>query len=473
MAVTSPAWGQTGYEEEGYNQISREGLQQIDRINHALELAGKIFVGVGIALLAIVALKILSPARIYDNARERRLRKAVRGVDDLLQRIQKEAETTSEEAKEDVPQEGILAGMTEIAEFGEVEHVPSYVLTVNDFMLDNIRTTLKKLRRFDAGDAARYRDYLFSVIKGVKAITEQSVEAGVSSGLAVDIRDYFADDKRYKVWNRLLGRFAKRGKYQEIAHSFLLFMRDVREGRPLTSGGPKTASADTVAVAPAEQLPAIPDSLSEETLPALQDAAQSEAKSLRSLVVTSDPSDRAHAWQFELVRRQQQIHLRDEAQRMLSVFLSCERKALQEMTKMKMLPCQAWSHVLHMLGTESTAQLSRRIDDRLLTIQEIIILEKAFLQTFAKRNSLARIYGHGQDAGLMRDVHVPEIRRQTLALLRQSQQTEPKRFARATEELNEEETPQHNEVSRLIEHYVTGRHTPPDPQVGPQTGSRS
>jgi hypothetical protein len=203
-------------------------------------------------------------------------------------------------------------------------------------------------------------------------------------------------------------------------------------------------------------------------LPALQEAAQSEAKNLRAGVVTGESPDPAQAWQFELVRRQRQIHMRDEAQRMLSVFLSCERRALQEMTKMKMLPCRAWNHILRLLGTESTAQLRRRVEDRLLTIQEIIILEKAFLQTFAKRESLSRVYGQGQKAGLIMDVHVPEIRREALALLRQVQRSEPKRFARATEELNEEETPQHNEVRRLIEHYVTGGHEPPDLQRGSQ-----
>lgn len=458
LTITTVARGQDVYEPEDMEQINQRGLEQIDRINHALEQAGKIFLAVGAALLAIVTLKILSPVRIYDNTRERHLRKAVRGVDDLLQRIQKEAETASTESKEETPREGLLAGMMEVAEFSEAEQVPSYVLTVNDLMLDNIRTTLKKLRRFKAGDAERYREYLFSVIKGLKMLTEASAEAGISSGLAVDVKEYFKDDKRCKVWKRLLRRFARKGRYQEAAQSFLLFIRDIREGRPLASSKQTAAAPDTVTVSSA---PAIPASLNEETLPAVQQAAQAEAKSLCALIRTGQPADPAHAWQFELVRRQQQVHIRDEAEQIFRVFLNCERKALHQMTKIKMLPCRTWKHVLHVLGAETTAQLHGRIDDRLLTIQEIIVLQKAFLQTFAKRESLQRVYGHGADAGLMMDVHLPEIRREALALLRQLHQAEPKRFDRATEELNEDETPQHNEASRLIEHYVNQRRNPP------------
>ena len=462
FTMTAVTRGQDIYEQEDMDQINRPGLEQLDRINHALELAGKIFLGIGVALLAIVALKILSPVRIYDNTKDRHLRKAVRGVDDLLQRVQKEAEATSEDAKEEAPEEGVLAGMTEVAEFSEAEQVPSYVLTVNDLMLDNIRTTLKKLRRFTAGDAQRYREYLFSVIKGVKTLTEQSSEAGIASGLAVDLKDYFRDDKRCKAWRRLLRRFARKGKYQETAQSFLLFIRDIREGRPLaTTPGPKTVTADTVTISPVTAAPVIPDSLSEQTLPAVQQAALAEAKSLCSLIRTGQAVDPVHAWQFELVQRQQQIHLRDGAQQIFRVFLNCERKALHRMTKIKMLPCRTWKHVLRMLGVDTAAQVHGRIENRLLTIQEIIVLEKAFLQTFAKRESLQRVYGHDADAGLMMDVHLPEIRREALALLRRLHEMEPKRFARATEELNEEETPQHNEVSRLIEHYVDRRHNPP------------
>ncbi|MBN2131839.1 MAG: hypothetical protein JW741_20230 [Sedimentisphaerales bacterium] len=462
LTIITVTRGQDVYEQEDMDQINRRGLEQIDRINHALELAGKIFLGIGAALLAIVALKILSPVRIYDNTRDRHLRKAVRGVDDLLQKVQKEAEATSTEAKEEAPEEGVLAGMMEVAEFSEAEQVPSYVLTVNDLMLDNIRATLKKLRRFTAGDAQRYREYLFSVIKGIKTLTEQSSEAGIASGLAVDLKEYFRDDKRCRAWRRLLRRFARKGRYQETAQSFLLFIRDIREGRPLAATPEQTTvTADTVTVSSVTKAPAIPGSLSEETLPAVQQAAQAEAKNLCALIRTGLPADPAHAWQFELVQRQQQVHVRDEAQQIFRVFLNCERKALHQMTKIKMLPCRTWKHVLHMLGVETAVQLHNRIENRLLTIQEIIVLQKAFLQTFAKRESLVRVYGHDADAALMMDVHLPEIRRAALVLLRESHQTEPKRFARATEELNEEETPRHNEVSRLIEHYVNGGHNPP------------
>ena len=53
------------------------------------------------------------------------------------------------------------------------------------------------------------------------------------------------------------------------------------------------------------------------------------------------------------------MHSREEAQRMLSVFLSSERKSLLEITKIRMLPCRAWEHVLHMLGVDNAAQLHK------------------------------------------------------------------------------------------------------------------
>ena len=114
-----------------------------------------------------------------------------------------------------------------------------------------------------------------------------------------------------------------------------------------------------------------------------------------------------------------------------------------------------------LLGVESGTQLDKRVEDRLLTTQEILILEKAFLQTFAKRESLGRIYGRDKDAGLMMDLHVPQIRREALALLRKLRQTEPEPLDDATQALNDEETPQNSQVKRLIEHYVHHRHDPP------------
>ncbi len=308
----------------------------------------------------------------------------------------------------------------------------------------------------------------------MKTLTEQSAEAGVSSGLAVDIRDYFADDKRYQAWRKLLSRAAKRGRHQEVAHGFLLFMREIREGRPVgarvPAGGvssvgavPKQAAASVpeAAVAAVEEMPAIPNIVNEETLPAIQQAAAQEAQDFCSFVQTGKSPDGAPAWQFELVRRQQQVHLRDEARRMLAVFLSHERKTVCEIAKVRMLPCRTWEHVLRLLGVESGTQLDKRVQDRLLTTQEILILEKAFLQTFAKRESLGRIYGRDKDAGLMMDLHVPQIRREALALLRKLRQTEPEPLDDATQALNEEETPQNSQVKRLIEHYVHHRHDPP------------
>ena len=130
---------------------------------------------------------------------------------------------------------------------------------------------------------------------------------------------------------------------------------------------------------------------------------------------------------------------------------------------MRMLPCRAWTHILYMLGVDNAERLRKRVDDRLLTIQEILILEKTFLQTFAKRESLQRVYGRSEEAALMMDVHLPEIRRETLLVLRKCHQAQLSQLDRATEALNEEETPQNNQVRKLIEHYVHHRHDPPEP----------
>ena len=146
---------------------------------------------------------------------------------------------------------------------------------------------------------------------------------------------------------------------------------------------------------------------------------------------------------------------------MFAVFLSHERKTLREITKIRMLPCRTWEHILRMLGVESGDQLQKRVADRLLTTQEIIVLEKTFLQTFAKKEALGHIYGRDKDAGLMMDLHVPQIRRHTLTLLRELHQAEPEPLDDATQTLNDEETPQNGQVKRLIEHYVHHRHDPP------------
>jgi hypothetical protein len=174
------------------------------------------------------------------------------------------------------------------------------------------------------------------------------------------------------------------------------------------------------------------------------------------------PPDETSGWQFELVRRQQQLHRRDEAQRILVVFLSVQRKVLPQITRTRMLPCRTLDHVMYMLGVKRPDELAKRIEGRLLNIQEIIVLEKTFLQTFAKKTSLEQVYGKDADAGLMMDLHVPQLRREALALLRKVHATEPQRLARATGALNEEETPKHNEVRRLIEQYVCHDRKLPD-----------
>lgn len=484
------AWGQAGqgsqsrrnaiggpYEVEGLEQVERRGPDPIQQILEFWQQWHRVVIWGAACLLLVAAVWIIKPFRFLDAASDRLLKRSLRGVEDLLKRIQEEAEATSENSKKEestVAEEGLLAGLAEVAEFSNAEQVPSYVLTVNDLMLDNIRLTLKRLRRFTEGNALRYREYMFSVLQGIKTLTEQSAEAGVSSGLAVDIRDYFADDKRYQAWRKLLSRAAKRGRHQEVAHGFLLFMRSIREGRPVggrvptgsASPGavlakPADASLPEVAVTAVEEAPAIPELVNEETLPAIQQAAAQEAQGFYSLVQAGKTPDGTSAWQFELVRRQRQMPLKDEARRMLAVFLSQERKTLREIAKVRMLPCRTWEHILRMLGVESGTQLDERVEDRLLTTQEILILEKAFLQTFAKRESLGHIYGRDKDAGLMMDLHVPQIRREALAMLRKLRQTEPEPLEDATQALNDEETPQNSQVKRLIEHYVHHRHDPP------------
>jgi len=446
--------GQVTSDDDGFGPVTRPTNDPFDGINKALKKYGRIFLWVGISLSAVAAVKIVGPVQIYYGLQDRRLRRAVRAVDELLKRIGKEAETASEAPKDETPTEnGILAGMAEIAEFEQAEQTPSYVLTVNDMMLDNIGLTLKRLRRFHDGSAEKYQDNMFTVIHGIQTITEHSREAGAPSGLAVDVAEYFRDDSRYKTWRKVLGRWTSKGKHQETAAAFLSFIRSVREGRPVANHKASGVSNGDTAVSAAVQESIVPEVVNEETLPAVQEAAAEEARNLLTLIETGSPGKKAAGWQFELVHRQHQIHLRDEAQRMFSVFLNGERKALLEITRIKMLPCRTWGHVLYALGVENTAQLCKRIDERLLTTQEIVILEKVFLQTLAKRESLVRVYGRGQQAELMVDEHVPEVRREALALLQRLHRTQPDRLVAATETLNEEETPRNGLVKKLIEHY--------------------
>jgi hypothetical protein len=446
------ASGQPGYEGDEYRRLNE--TDPIDRIYDALDRWGRVFLIGGAALLALLGLRLVAPWRLYGVVKDNSLQRAIRGVDDLLKRIQAEAEVNREDTADEQAEEGLLAGMAEVAEFEDAEHVPAYVLTVNDLMLDNVRVTLKKLRHHNDGNADRYKEYMFSVLQGIKTITEQSTEAGVNSGLAVDVQPYFRDDARYKAWTKVLAWYAKHGLRQEVAHDLLGFTKRIHEGRsPLAPAAMSDLGEDT-AVSPALDAPGPPRVLNEETLPAIQHAAAEQAKTLCDWIATGAPGDTAFAWQFELVRRQQQVHERAEAQRMLSVFLSSERKALLAITKIRMLPCRTWDHVLHMLGVERGDQLQRRVAERLLSIQETIILEKVFLQTFARRDKLTPVYGKGEAAGLMRDVHVPEIRRQSLAFLRRLHETEPGRLDAATEALDEEETPRNHQVHTLIQRYV-------------------
>jgi len=460
------AAAQGSRDDDGYGLTSRRGLDQLDQINEALRRYGKVSLKVAAVLLAIIIIKIISPVGVYHGMKDRLLKRAVRPVDELVKRIQAEAEAVQPEPEEEETADGgLLAGMAEVADFTQGPEVPAYVLTVNDLMLDSIRVTLHRLRRSTEGHAPRYRGYMFSVLKGIKTITEESLAAEVPSSLAVDVHEYFRDERRYKAWAKVLAHTKAEGENREIADSFQLFMRNIRQGHPLVMPAPTGASsealAETVSRAPERKGAHIPEGLSEETLPIIQKAAIREAKNLISLIHVGKPLDETCAWQFELVRRQQQLQLRDEARRILVVFLSSERQALPQITKSRMLPCRTWTHVVYMLGVKDDAALQKRVEDRLLSIQEIIILAKAFLQTFAKRHSLGHVYGSGAQAELMMDMHIPQIRRATLALLRRSHETEPGRFDRATKALNEEETPQHNEVRRLIEHYVNQQHDPP------------
>jgi hypothetical protein len=461
LTLAAPLRGQATDEDEVQTELERRGFDQFDRIHEALHRWGKIFVWVAAALLGIVAIKIIDPLRFYYGSHDRLLKRAVRGVDELLKRIQEETASAEPEPQEEAAEGGLLAGMAEVAQFSQAEQVPAYVLTVNDLMLDNVRVALSRLRRFEEGHAQRYKDYMFTVLKGIKTLTVDSISAGVPSSLAVDAREYFQDEKRYKAWKKLLSGLHERGENQETINSFLLFMRDLKEGRPLAAPTPAASAPGDPAVAEDRPGPHVPDVLNEETLGRIQQAAAHEAANLVAMIRDGRPRDESCGWQFELVRRQQQLHLRDEAQRMLVVFLSAQRKMLPQITRTRMLPCRTLDHVLHMLGVTELAELKKRIEARQLNIQEIILLEKTFLQTFAKRSSLERVYGQGADAGLMMDLHVPQLRRETLAFLRRVHETEPQRFDRATQALNEEETPQHNEVRRLIEQYVNRRHDPP------------
>ncbi len=474
LVLAAVALGRGTDGEEGLEQITRRGSDPIDQMVAAWQRWKGVFLWTSVGVLLIVALRILRPFRLCGIAGERLLKRAVGNVEDLLKRIQQEAEAAREDSgNEPAAEGGLLAGLAEVAEFTQAEQVPAYVLTVNDVTLDNIRVTLKRLRRFTEGNAPRYRDYLFSVLKGIKTLTEQSAEAAVASGLAVDIREYFADERRFRAWRKVLAHAAQRGAHRETADAFLLFMRDLKAGKSPAVAAPAANSLPPPAGSSTSPTVEIPEVLNEETLPAVQQAAARETRALCAWIRTGKPPDDAYAWQFEFVRRQQSIHQREEAQRMLAVFLSGERKSLYAITKVRMLPCRTWGHVLRLLGVESGGQLLKRIENRFVVAQEIVILEKAFLQTFAKRESLLRLYGQGEAARLMMELHVPQMRREALLLLRRLHQTDPGRLNDATQTLDDEETPRNHQVRRLIEHYVHHRHDPPGTEKKPAGDSEA
>jgi hypothetical protein len=160
-------------------------------------------------------------------------------------------------------------------------------------------------------------------------------------------------------------------------------------------------------------------------------------------------------WQFELVKRQEQPgSAREDAQKMLMVFLDSQIRALSKITKNKMLPCLTWDHILYMLGVKDTDHLRNRIENRLLSQSEFVILTKIFLQTFAKRSILSSLYSKIGDGDVLLDLHVPVIQRKTLSLLRIACKTDLKQLNQAVRALDARETPDNHQVSHLIGHYV-------------------
>ena len=104
LAWTATGLAQEALDDEGYD-LDRRGLDQLDRINEALHRGGRIFLRVGAVLLGLVILKIISPFRIYHSTNERLLRRAVRGVGELLKRIEDEAMAASPDPPEEAPEE--------------------------------------------------------------------------------------------------------------------------------------------------------------------------------------------------------------------------------------------------------------------------------------------------------------------------------------------------------------------------------
>ncbi|MCF7973312.1 MAG: hypothetical protein K9N55_05825 [Phycisphaerae bacterium] len=94
--------------------------------------------------------------------------------------------------------------------------------------------TLTQLRRMRLDKAARYRNYMFTILNGIKRVTEQCEAAGAAASLAINSRDYFANHRRYHLWKNLLTAYARKGDHREDAKLFLLFMKNLKGGQPLT-----------------------------------------------------------------------------------------------------------------------------------------------------------------------------------------------------------------------------------------------
>ena len=419
---------------------------------------------VGLGAIGLLILRWLNPLNIVDSINERSLKKAIRGIDPLLKHIADYAEAENADNEDNEETEfldgGILASMTEIADLVETEDVPPYVLTVNNLMLDNIQVALKHLKHFKSYSADKHTNAMFIVLDGIKTITEQIATTGAASSLAVDARDYFSNDKRFHAWKIALEKYAKKGEYAEQAQSFLLFMKNLKQGAPISIPKSENGLSDTAVMPALKEGPDVPEVLNEETLPLIQKAAAQEARVLSEAIQTENPMDVHGTWQCELVQRQEQLRQRIDAQKMLMIFLKRQILVLQKITQNRMLPCRTWDHLLYMLGVTSTDQLQGRAQNKLLTQQEIMILAKAFLQTFAKRPMLGHIYGNTKEAGLLIDLHIPQIKRNTLLVLRSIHQAEAKPFAQAIRALDKQETPANHEVIKLVRHYVQNGHTP-------------
>ncbi len=465
LMLTVTVGAQSGYGDSDKDILERPNRSNpIDQMIEFFNKYSKPALYVGLGAIGLLILRWLNPLNIVDSINERSLKKAIRGIDPLLKHIAQYAEAENADNEDNEETEfldgGILASMTEIADLVETEDVPPYVLTVNNLMLDNIQVALKHLKHFKSYSADKHTNALFIVLDGIKTITEQIATTGAASSLAVDARDYFSDDKRFHAWKNTLDKYTKKGEYAEQAQSFLVFIKTLKQGNPISTPKPENGLSDTAVMPALRDGPDVPELLNEDTLPLIQKAAAKEARVLSETIQSEKPMDVDGTWQCELVQRQEQLRQRIDAQKMLMIFLKRQVLVLQKITQNRMLPCRTWEHMLYMLGVTTTDQLQGRVQNKLLTQQEIMILAKAFLQTFAKRPMLARIYGSTKEAGLVIDLHIPQIKRNTLLMLRSIHQADTKPFAQAIRALDKQETPANHEVIKLVRHYVQDGHTP-------------